>query len=818
MSFDYFSKRRMQYILEKLKTIFDTKADVSDLPTVNDGVLTIQKNGTTVQTFNANSSSNVNANISVPDILVGTSDPSNNLGKDSDIYVKVSIADFGKSFTIRTTSTGMESASIAVDTVIEGVVTKTDSIHYRSPYKTYSDFSTSYGGGQWSVTITSNNVSNRTQGQVISWSYTTSTNFTLTINAPVVYATFVKSRGIWIKTTDVPISTFADLTDTAFNNLQNGQVAIYNNTTGKWENQNLPSSTDIFTITLTVSEDPQTGEVTFTPDKLPSEVIAAKNNGNIIRLVTTDTADYYFDLSADYVGVEDTEFIFTCIHYTSSDYRMLSSGFIFIKDENSDTWASIEAVSSEASESLIIEMEENSGAYSCDVSFSTLDEAYWHSVDMVIDFNKEIFRLAKYDSSEDTFYFSNTIADSNGITTKTFVMVGDESENEWTSISLVESSGGDPNAIKWSEAKTSVKKNYSLPINNCTVNGVTFTTDTKGVINANGTASSSGGRLNAVSNSFMLPAGEYLLSSEISDSNITDSLLTAVIMRASDNSVIRNAVDKRIPFILSEDTLCFMGINVTQNTVYTNVKIKYMIRLSSVADDTYVPYIPDNTELMDWKSNSVLGAKNLINSGFDSWTFNANEDFSKIVGSLYLNVGDKITFSANQNNALTSNTRNLLRILKPNNEYAYEPDSVTTNYHLAAGLHKMEFTATVAGTHSFVIWVHTPNVNVTYSQFMVRLASDTDDTYQLFAMTNRQLTAKVEDLDYHLDQTATTSTTDPTTYTFTDARITSNSVIDVYADIFGVSPSSVAASAGTCTVTFPKQDSAQSMTCRIYIK
>ena len=27
MSFDYFSKRRMQYILEKLKTIFDTKTE-----------------------------------------------------------------------------------------------------------------------------------------------------------------------------------------------------------------------------------------------------------------------------------------------------------------------------------------------------------------------------------------------------------------------------------------------------------------------------------------------------------------------------------------------------------------------------------------------------------------------------------------------------------------------------------------------------------------------------------------------------------------------------------------------------------------------
>lgn len=36
------------------------------IPTVNDATLTIQKNGTTVETFNANASSNVTANISVP--------------------------------------------------------------------------------------------------------------------------------------------------------------------------------------------------------------------------------------------------------------------------------------------------------------------------------------------------------------------------------------------------------------------------------------------------------------------------------------------------------------------------------------------------------------------------------------------------------------------------------------------------------------------------------------------------------------------------------------------------------------------------------
>jgi hypothetical protein len=49
----------------------------SDIPTVNNATLTIQKNGSTVKTFTANASSNVTANITVP---TKTSDLTNNSG------------------------------------------------------------------------------------------------------------------------------------------------------------------------------------------------------------------------------------------------------------------------------------------------------------------------------------------------------------------------------------------------------------------------------------------------------------------------------------------------------------------------------------------------------------------------------------------------------------------------------------------------------------------------------------------------------------------------------------------------------------------
>lgn len=59
------------------------------IPTVNNGTLTIQKNGTTVATFTANQSGNSTANITVPGIHIGTGTPASTLGSDGDIYVQL---------------------------------------------------------------------------------------------------------------------------------------------------------------------------------------------------------------------------------------------------------------------------------------------------------------------------------------------------------------------------------------------------------------------------------------------------------------------------------------------------------------------------------------------------------------------------------------------------------------------------------------------------------------------------------------------------------------------------------------------------------
>lgn len=58
-------------------------------PTVNNGTLTIQKNGTTVQTFTANQSGNATANITGPEITMTSTDPGSGSALAADNYVAV---------------------------------------------------------------------------------------------------------------------------------------------------------------------------------------------------------------------------------------------------------------------------------------------------------------------------------------------------------------------------------------------------------------------------------------------------------------------------------------------------------------------------------------------------------------------------------------------------------------------------------------------------------------------------------------------------------------------------------------------------------
>ena len=64
--------------------------------------------------------------------------------------------------------------------------------------------------------------------------------------------------------------------------------------------------------------------------------------------------------------------------------------------------------------------------------------------------------------------------------------------------------------------------------------------------------------------------------------------------------------------------------------------------------------------------------------------------------------------------------------------------------------------------------------------------------------------------------TSTTISSATTSYTFSNASITTDSVIDIYDTIFGFSPTNMTVSAGSCTVTFPAQSSSHQIKLFVY--
>lgn len=95
-----------------------------ELPTVNDATLTIQKNGTTVNTFTANASSNVTANITVP---TDTSDLTNGAG-----YITSSALPTVNDATLTITQNGVTAGTFTANASSDNTIALTDT--------TYSNF------------------------------------------------------------------------------------------------------------------------------------------------------------------------------------------------------------------------------------------------------------------------------------------------------------------------------------------------------------------------------------------------------------------------------------------------------------------------------------------------------------------------------------------------------------------------------------------------------------------------------------------------------------------------------------------------------
>ena len=936
------------------------------IPTVNDGVLTIQKNGTTVQTFSANQSTDVTANITVPTTA-------------SDVGAIPTTQKGVASGVAELDSTGKVPSSQLpsyVDDTIEGylynghwysdaehtqeVVGETGKIYvelstnktYRWSGTTFVEISESLALGETSSTAY------RGDRGATAYSHATDANKVSSATATGLYKVGATAEG---HISELQAVQKSDIT-----------------------NLGIPGAVKL-TITVSESEDPQTGDEVLVADKTPSEVLAALNSGTVVEAVYEGRV-----CSIAQNLLSSSGRILFGVTVGGDNVGLFFNGLMFIKDSQDDAWESITLMNSNATQRLNASIDYSNNTYSCDYTYDEFESARSNGQEILVEYDNVIYYFTKYDSSEYTYYFSSTLADSDGTTTNTFVMVGDDSTGDWDSITLTESSGGSANsflvrvyedpqtqqttcdklpseilaaytngsiiqakielegedamldlascmlssspylaifstlvtrqnndtvtlslhlqkdsssdtwedidiyqsdlchyvgnishsangyyfditpsmfddaisyslgarikyvdsdndvtydfylsrydesdsehtvfyltsvnadstgettiltfalypdwelddwdnivlyetngsgdiiwtgtqaeyeaqasqipvgayvnitddeqiipyasAIRWEEARTSVKKNWlNHTTTTQTVSGVTFTVNADRSITVSGTASAD---INLfIPTGIKFKAGDsYIFTAGKDTDDACGAGNKCCFIRFVNGSTSWigswNTVANRTFTVTTESEIGF-GFYIA-NGQAVSTTFYPMVRLTSIVDNTYVPYVPDNTELVDWKSNGILGAKNLIDAP-STLSYSASAEASRSFGTLYLTVGDSIIVTANQMGAVTSVERNTITITRPNSAgTVYE--NTSSNYHIGSGLHKLKYVATETGIHDFKVWVKNPNTAVNFNQFMVRYSSDSDDTYQPYTKTNRQLTEDVyADMDW----------------------------------------------------------------------
>ena len=425
-------------------------------------------------------------------------------------------------------------------------------------------------------------------------------------------------------------------------------------------------------------------------------------------------------------------------------------------------------------------------------------------------------------------------------------------------------------------------------------NYVTWTVNDDGSITANGTASGGNSafschtRTKTNANCLILPNGKYIFSG--CPSGGSTSKYALLVERTYNGTAETLGIDTGdgVEITLNGDDysndevvvqiICrvYNGFQASNLTFYP------MVRLANDTDATWKPYAETNKELTDnkvsWVENGLIGAKNLLPYPFyetshteNGVTFTDNGD-----GSVTIVTNGASTGAARFNLYGGQGNSNLL----PNifvgmrgsmkystgsynsNVYIYcQP--FTADYSAHDNINDTDGTGWIVTNRALIrvaIYVAsgtTLNTPITVYP-MLRIPNDSDDTWQPYAPTNRdlQLTKPNPDaiatVEYsptranhsqgdlimyngnlykclsaitsgstltvgtNIQATNVTSemgsagwtdvtgtlTGGTTSVTLSDASITTSSTIDVYTDIFGVNPTSVSVVTGSVTLTF----------------
>lgn len=340
-------------------------------------------------------------------------------------------------------------------------------------------------------------------------------------------------------------------------------------------------------------------------------------------------------------------------------------------------------------------------------------------------------------------------------------------------------------SVSWEQNNALGAKNFvHITAISKTVDGITYTINNDGTISASGTATALA-VLDIETTDTGLPkkSGNYILSDGL-ETHSADQYTTLTIVDNNDVVHYEYACTKdgdNDAFTIDASNIkkMYLAVCVGNGATVSNLIFKPMVRLASIKDDTFETYSKTNQELtadsVDWDSNSILGAHNLYNMKCPSRTnagitFTVNDDGTiSISGSstadAYLFSLDSTTFDQ-YSTLLHKGTYTVSGSIDNNNIYF----AVLTN---ASGSIERVVTCSTSKEKTFILSEDakvviqayvTSGQNITTPvtlKPMIRLKSDNNSDFQPYAMTNRELTKDVINLNKitaPFDSNATIST------------------------------------------------------------
>ena len=164
---------------------------------------------------------------------------------------------------------------------------------------------------------------------------------------------------------------------------------------------------------------------------------------------------------------------------------------------------------------------------------------------------------------------------------------------------------------------------FPYTIKSGTYNGVDVTVNNDGTLTCNGTSTAiSWFGLQGVLNQsypYLLKVGHYILTCPDAPNNTS---YVQIIAQDGSLSGIQAYAGHDMEFTVATDTYVYIGFRIPNGQVCDNLTIHPMLRMASVKDDTYVPYVPTNAELhknkVSYEVASGVQGKNLLTTPY--WT------------------------------------------------------------------------------------------------------------------------------------------------------------------------------------------------------